>query len=288
MAKVNDDRLKPLFEDRADDRGLAPWRHRIHEIIFEADTSLGRAFDLVLIVAIILSVVAVMLDSVGSIHDRFAGPLLAVEWLFTVLFTIEYVLRLSCVRKPWRYALSFYGIVDLLAILPTYISIMFPGAQALLAIRSLRLMRVFRVFKLGRFLSESDAFRLAIWRSRAKLTVFLTFVTFVVVIMGTAMHVIEGNLPGTPYRSIPESVYWAIITMTTVGFGDITPQTALGKALTAVTVLIGYSMIIVPTSIVTAETLRGHGPVTTQACEACGKDDHAFDAHFCKYCGAKL
>lgn len=283
---------EPRPEAHAASHGLPPWRRRLHEVIFEADTPTGKFFDVLLIVAILASVGVVMLDSVQSIRAEYHTALWVAEWVFTILFTIEYVLRLLTVRKKLTYALSFYGVVDLLAILPTYLSLLIPGAHEMMVIRALRLLRVFRIFKLARFLSEAQELRAAIYHARGKLIVFLTFVTIVVVIMGTAMHLIEGDpnrFPDTPYTSIPQSIYWAIITMTTVGFGDITPQTALGKALTAVTVLIGYAMIIVPTSIVTADVMMtGRGRISTQACPDCGKEGHAFDAKHCKHCGAVL
>lgn len=279
---------------RPTDPRLSPWRQRLHEIVFEADTPAGKAFDIILIVAILLSVIVVMLDSVRTINQRYATILLVAEWSFTILFTIEYALRLIAVHKKTRYIFSFYGLVDLLSILPTYLSVLIPGAHELMVIRSLRLLRIFRIFKLARFVQEAGDLRHGLWRSRAKLTVFIIFVTIVVVLMGTIMHLIEGDpvrFPDTPYTSIPESIYWAIITMTTVGFGDITPQTPLGKALTAITVLIGYAMIVVPTSIVTADILEEHrskNPISTQACPACGRDGHTHDARHCKHCGARL
>ncbi len=267
---------------------MAPWRHRLHEIIFEADTPAGLAFDLALLAAIVLSVLSVCLESVAAIDDRYHAWLAGAEWTFTILFSIEYVLRLLCVRKPHRYALSFFGIVDLMAILPTYLSVFFPGAQHLLVIRAFRLLRIFRILKLGRYLSEAGALRRAIWASRAKVTVFLTSVAVVVTIMGAAMFLVEGG-PESGFTSIPQSMYWAIVTMTTVGYGDIAPLTPLGKALAAVVMVLGYSFIIVPTGIISAELARNvNRPVTTQACPDCSREGHDIDATFCKFCSAQL
>jgi voltage-gated potassium channel len=266
---------------------MTPWRWRLHEIIFEADTRAGKAFDVALLVTILLSVLTVMLDSVESIRDEYHGQLWAAEWVFTILFTIEYVLRLICVRRPHRYAASFFGVVDLLAVVPTYLSVLLPGAEQFLIIRALRLLRVFRVFKLGRYLKEARVLRRAVWASRAKVTVFLASVLIVVLIVGAAMHLIEGEDAG--FTSIPQSMYWAIVTMTTVGYGDIAPETPVGQILAAVLMILGYSFIIVPTGIVSAELARaGMRPVSTQACPVCSLDGHDADAKHCKFCGAEL
>lgn len=265
----------------------AAWRGRLHEIIFEADTPAGKVFDVVLLLAIVLSVVSVVLETVESVDRRFHTMLVAAEWLFTGLFTVEYVLRLICVGKPWRYALSFLGIIDLLAVLPTYVSLLVPGSQSLVVIRGLRLLRVFRIFKLRRFLAEADALKRALMVSRAKITVFLSGVVMSVVIMGATMHLVEG--PQNGFDSIPQSMYWAIVTMTTVGYGDIAPITPLGKALAALIMILGYSMIIVPTGIMSAAIAETtNRPVSTQACPECSRDGHAHDATHCKYCGSTL
>ena len=270
---------------------LAPWRSRLHEIIFEADTLGGRIFDVALLAAIVLSVLVVVLDSVEAVHERFEGLLLFTEWIFTVLFTIEYVLRLVCVRQPHRYAVSFFGVVDLLAVLPSYVAILLgglAGTQSILVVRALRLLRVFRVFKLARFLTEAGALRRAIFASRAKITVFLVTVAIAVIIMGTAMHVIEGP-ENEGFDSIPQSMYWGIVTLTTVGYGDAAPQTPLGKAVAAVMMIIGYSLIIVPTGIVSAELVQAaRKSITTQFCPDCSREGHDADAIHCKYCGGKL
>lgn len=277
--------------DRDDDRlDMAHWRVRLHEIIFEADTPTGKFFDVLLLVCIMLSVLAVMLESVNEIQSEYGEFLTAAEWFFTILFTFEYLLRLICVQRPRNYALSFFGIVDLLAILPTYISVLIPGAQSLVVVRALRLLRVFRVFKLAYFLTEAADLRKAVWDSRAKIVVFLATVLIIVVIVGSAMHMVEGGEEDTQFTSIPQSVYWAIVTMTTVGFGDITPQTPLGKVIASFLIIVGYSLIIVPTGFVSAE-LAGRklkGEPSTQACMQCMREGHDRDASHCKYCGTSL
>jgi len=266
---------------------MAPWRERLHEIIFEADTPAGKTFDVALLIAIVLSVISVSLETVDSIDREYHTLLTAAEWAFTGLFTVEYVLRLLCTRRPHRYALSFFGIIDLLAVLPTWLSLVLPGAHHLLVIRAFRLLRVFRVFKLARYLSEATALRRALWASRAKVIVFVTSIMIVVVIMGSAMHLVEGDEAG--FTSIPQSTYWAIVTMTTVGYGDVTPQTPLGRFLAAIVMILGYSFIIVPTGIITAELTRAAvRPVSTQACRECSREGHDVDAVCCKFCGAEL
>jgi voltage-gated potassium channel len=262
-------------------------RQRLHVIIFEADTPAGRGFDNALLVCVVASVVVVMLESVADVNAQYGQPLHALEWIFTAIFTVEYVLRLYCVDKPARYATSFFGMVDLLAVLPSYLSPLLPGAQSLLVIRLLRMLRVFRVFKLAEYLSESSELWDALRRSRRKISVFLFTVTMIVVIVGAAMYLVEG--PEHGFTSIPASVYWAVVTLTTVGYGDISPQTPLGRFLAVFVMLIGYGIIAVPTGIVTAEMSRRiHPPVSTQACPACGAEGHDHDAVFCRKCGARL
>jgi voltage-gated potassium channel len=265
----------------------AAWRVRLHEIIFEADTFAGKAFDVALLAAILLSVTAVVLESVEAIGQRLGPTLRTVEWAFTVLFTVEYVLRLVCVRRPWRYATSFLGVVDLLAVIPTYLSLLYGGAQALIVIRALRLLRVFRIFKLARYLGELTALLAAIRASRAKIIVFLLTVLTVVLIMGTAIYVVEGESSG--FTSIPRAVYWAVVTVTTVGYGDIAPRTVFGQAIAAVAMILGYSLIIIPTGIFSMELIEASKrSVTTQVCPSCTAEGHDSDARFCKYCGARL
>ena len=266
-----------------------PRQKLLHEVIFEADTPGGRAFDIALLAAIILSVTAVCLESVQGIRLRYGTTLRILEWIFTVLFTIEYVLRLISVRRPLRYAVSFYGIVDLLAILPTYLSVFFAGTQSLLVIRALRLLRVFRVFKLAHFLGEADLLRSAIRASVGKMIVFMGVVLSLMLILGTMMYLIEP--PESGFTSIPHSIYWAIVTMTTVGYGDIAPTTVMGKLLASMIMLVGYAIIAVPTGIMTVEigrVSRRKERVTTQACTACMAEGHDPDAIYCKHCGEAL
>ena len=262
-------------------------KRKIHEIIFEADTKAGRLFDILLIVSIILSVAAVMLDSVKRIHQEHGDLLYVVEWVFTILFTIEYLLRLYSVGKPLKYAKSFFGVIDLLAILPTYLSVLFPGSQYFLIIRVLRVLRVFRVLKFVQYLTEADLLMRALRASRRKITVFLFTVVILVVILGSMMYMIEGEESG--FTSIPVSIYWSIVTLTTVGYGDISPQTPAGQALASIIMILGYGIIAVPTGIVTAElTHAKNREVSTQACPECGSEGHDYDAQYCKDCGAKL
>jgi voltage-gated potassium channel len=264
-------------------------KERIHEIIFEADTPLGKLFDIVLLVAIILSVIIVMLESVDEYKQSYGQAFLILEWAFTILFTIEYVLRLYCVYRPLKYATSFFGIVDLLAILPTFLSFFLPGAQSLLVIRALRLLRIFRIFKLGHFLSEGYFITQALKNSRAKITVFLSFILLLVTIIGSVMYLVEGAYGNESFSSIPRSVYWAIVTLTTVGYGDITPTSELGQFLSAVVMIMGYAVLAVPTGIVTTEMLKPNKRrVNTQSCRYCGQEGHDDDAKFCKYCGEEL
>jgi voltage-gated potassium channel len=262
-------------------------RQRLHEIIFEADTAAGKWFDILLIASIIASVILAMLDSVEAIRTIYGHWLNGGEWFFTLLFTVEYLLRLFCVQRPMLYARSFFGLVDLLAILPTYLSIILPGGQYFIIIRVLRLLRIFRVFKLVQFLSEARLLLGALRASIRKIAVFLCTVLSLVMIFGALMYVVEGAANG--FTSIPRSIYWAIVTMTTVGYGDISPQTDLGQALAALIMIIGYGIIAVPTGIVTVELSRAaHREVSTQACPECGQEGHDADAAFCKYCGAAL
>lgn len=268
----------------------APWRARLHEITFEADTRAGKAFDVALILAILISVAIVVLSTLPAARvEPWRTTFLALEWAFTALFTAEYVLRLLVVRKPWRYATSFFGVIDLLAILPAFIGLIVPGGERLLVVRTLRLLRVFRVFKLARYLSEASALRRAMILSRHKIAVFLATVLIVVLIASALMHIVEGNAGNTAFDSMPSAMYWAIITMTTVGYGDITPLTPVGKLLTALLVLVGYSLIIIPTGILSAEMAGAkHRHVTTRACPSCMAEGHDANAIYCKRCGQPL
>ena len=265
-------------------------REQMHEIIFEADTPWGKTFDVTLLILIIFSVIVVMLESINSLQIQFSETFIIVEWIMTIIFTIEYILRLLSVRRPIVYATSFFGIVDLLAILPTYLSLFFAGTKYFVVIRILRLLRVFRIFKLGHFMFQSSIIMKALKASRAKITVFLFFVLLLVIVIGSIMYVIEGVDPNTSFTSIPRSIYWAIVTLTTVGFGDITPQTPLGQFFSAVVMILGYAVIAVPTGIVSAEFIQHErgGTTNTQACRYCGREGHADDAKYCKFCGELL
>ncbi len=262
-------------------------RSRLHEIIFEADTPAGKIFDIALIFSILISVIAVMLDSIEPIHLKYYELLVGIEWFFTLLFTGEYGLRLYSVKRPMMYARSFYGIVDLLAILPSYLSLIVPVSRYLLIIRILRLLRVFRVLKLVQYLEESENLLQALRASRRKITVFLFTVLTLVTIFGCLLYVIEGEEHG--FTSIPRSMYWAIVTLTTVGYGDISPQTVLGQTIAAMIMIFGYAIIAVPTGIVTVELSRVQPhAVSTQSCPNCSAEGHDADAKFCKYCGASM
>ena len=281
---------KPAIE-KSEERYGKPadgWRLRFYTIIFEADSRAGRAFDIALIWVILASLVVVVLDSIASIHSRHNVLLTTLEWGFTLLFTIEYLLRLACVRHPWRYATSFYGVIDLLAVAPTYLAILVPELHSLIDVRVLRLLRVFRILKLTEYVAEFGALGGALIASRRKILVFLSFVLMVVLVMGTLMYVIEG--PANGFTSIPVSVYWAITTMTTVGFGDITPKTDLGRLVASVMMLMGWGTLAVPTGIVSAEFTAqrlGKAP-TTRTCHECLSEGHLAQAKYCRDCGAAL
>ncbi len=263
------------------------WRQKLFEIIFEADTPAGKWFDLILIVCILLSVIVVMLDSVSSVRTKHGQILYAVEWFFTILFTVEYVLRLLCVGRPIRYALSFFGIIDLLAILPTYMSLIFFGSRYLVVVRILRVLRIFRVLKLGHHTKEAVVLKKALYASHRKILVFIFVVLTLVVIIGALMYVIEGQ--ENDFTSIPRSVYWAIVTLTTVGYGDISPETGAGQFLAAIVMILGYSIIAVPTGIVTVELSQAHKKQSsTRVCPSCSAEGHDRDAKYCKFCGTKL
>ena len=265
----------------------APWRRRLHETIFEADTPAGRAFDLALLVTILVSVVVVILESVRSLRHAYGPAFVAFEWIITGLFTIEYALRLVSVSRPLRFATSFYGIVDLAAVVPTYLGLLVPDSHYLLIVRALRLLRVFRILKLGEFLHEARQLQEALRAARRKITVFLSTVLTIVLIVGAMMYVVEGEEHG--FVDIPTSIYWAIVTMTTVGYGDLAPATPLGKVLASVVMLLGYGILAVPTGIVTVELARAsRHTISTQACPACGRDGHDADAVHCKFCGTPL
>ncbi|HJP17821.1 MAG TPA: ion transporter [Nitrospinota bacterium] len=268
-------------------KSFARWQVTLHKIVFEADTPAGKTFDLFLIVSILLSVIVVMLDSVNSVNKIYGPFLYSIEWFFTILFTIEYILRLLSVGRPIRYATSFFGIVDLLAILPTYLSLLIPTSKYMLVIRILRILRIFRVLKLVQYIGEASLLMQALRSSRRKITVFLFTVFTLVIIMGSLMYVIEGEENG--FTSIPQSIYWAIVTLTTVGYGDISPKTIVGQTLAAVVMILGYGIIAVPTGIVTVELSQAmEQKVSTQSCPKCSAEGHESNAIYCKYCSEKL
>jgi len=262
------------------------WREKLYIIIFEADTRGGWLFDVMLIWSILLSVTAVMLDSMSSVRAVYGEYLIIVEWFFTILFTLEYILRLLCIGSPVKYAKSFFGVVDLLAILPTYVSLVIPGSQYLIAIRILRILRVFRVLKLVQYMQESQVLMQALWSSRRKISVFLFAVLALVIVFGSLMYMIEGEENG--FTSIPKSTYWAIVTLTTVGYGDISPKTNIGQIIAAIIMVMGYSIIAVPTGIVSAELAFAKRRTKNIVCPECSSEDHSADAKYCKDCGTKL
>jgi len=271
-------------------KGLEPragWKRKIFIVIFKADTRGGKLFDVALIISILLSVVIVMMDSVSALRQQYGGTLYSSEWFFTILFSIEYALRIVCVRNKRNYIFSFYGIIDLLSIAPTYLSLILPGTQYLAVIRSIRILRIFRVLKLVQYVDEANLLNEALRSSARKIAVFLFAVLMMVTIMGSMLYVVEGAENGL--SSIPKSIYWAIVTITTVGFGDISPQTALGQGLAAVIMIIGYGIIAVPTGIVTydmSQMIKDN--FDGKKCNHCGQSGHDADADFCKYCGAQL
>lgn len=267
---------------------LTGWRKNFFEVIFEADTPSGKFFDIILILAIVASVAVVMLDSVASVNASHARLLYALEWFFTIIFTVEYILRLICVRKPLKYVFSFFGIVDLLAIAPSYVGLILAGTRYLIVIRVLRVLRIFRVLKLGECVSEANTLQKALIASRKKIFVFIFAVLTLVVLIGSIIYLVEGGKNG--FTSIPKSVYWAIVTLTTVGYGDISPGTPLGQLLASFVMIMGYSIIAVPTGIVTVELANAskQKELTSQTCPECNRQGHDTDAEHCKYCGSKL
>jgi len=266
---------------------LSPTRLKLHEIIFEADTPLGKLFDILLLISILASVAVVMLESVGSIKAEYGNFLTAAEWAFTILFSIEYLLRLYSVVQPMMYARSFFGIVDLVSILPTFLSLIFPGSQYFITIRLLRMLRVFRVLKIVKYLGEANQLAAALKASKRKIFVFLFTVMILVIIVGSLMYLIEGEENG--FTSIPRSIYWAIVTLTTVGYGDVSPQTPIGQILASMIMIIGYGILAVPTGIVTSELVKGKREnISTQVCRSCAAEGHDSDAKHCKFCGEEL
>ncbi len=267
----------------------APWRHRLHTIIFEADTPAGRTFDIALIIAIVMSIVLVIVETVTKRQTPLGRAMFMAEWILTILFTIEYVARLIAVRRPAAYARSLFGIVDLLAILPAYASIVFAGGQYFLVLRALRLLRIFRIFKLAHFLSGAQVLTVAIRAARYKIAVFLFTVVTLVIIVGALMYVIEGGTNG--FTSIPASMYWAVVTLTTVGYGDVAPVSTLGRFVASLVMILGYGIIAVPTGIVTTELInaaRRPEEISGQACPSCSAEGHPVGARYCFGCGSAL
>ncbi len=267
------------------------WKNSLHEVIYEADTPLGKVFDIVLVVLIVLSVLLVMLESVKEIDREFHQILFTLEWVVTIFFSLEYIARIISIKKPWKYILSFYGIIDFISTIPLYLSYIFAGSQVLLAVRAFRLLRIFRILKLVKFLGEASQLKTALKASRAKITVFIYVVLILSVIMGTIMYLVEGDEAG--FTSIPRSIYWTIVTLTTVGYGDIAPQTNLGQFLATIIMVLGYGIIAVPTGIVTVEFAK-HGKgkkyvhTNTQACPSCSAEEHRDGAKHCYNCGDLL
>lgn len=262
------------------------FREKLFEIIFDHHTLEGKAFDIILLWAILLSVLVVVLESVNWMRSSLGTLFTILEWTFTILFTIEYFLRILIFRKPLKYMFSFYGMIDLLSTLPTYLSLFFVGPQYLITIRIFRLLRVFRILKLSRYIGESRHLGKALRASRVKIIIFMGVIFSITILMGSLMYIIEGSRPGSGFTSIPKSIYWAIVTITTVGYGDIAPQTALGQFLSAVLMFLGYAVIAVPTGIVTKELALQK--TNTLDCTRCGKKEHDADARYCKQCGEKL
>ncbi|UUX95976.1 ion transporter [Aquabacterium sp. J223] len=289
LTRFADDRPRPPLASDSERFGCPPagWRRRLHTVIFEADTRAGLAFDIAVIVAILASIAVVMVDSVQPLAQRHGRLLAAAEWGFTALFTLEYLARLASVQRPLRYVTSFYGVIDLLALLPTYLAAVVPEAHLLIDVRVLRLLRVFRIFRLTAFLSETAMLAEALRASARKIAVFLSFVLMVVLVMGTVMHVLEG--PANGFTSIPMAMYWAVTTMTTVGYGDITPKTEVGRLIASVMMLLGWGVLAVPTGIVTAEmTLARRHNSRARRCPACDTAAATDTARHCHQCGARL
>jgi len=261
-------------------------KKRLYDIIFEADTPAGKAFDVALLCVIVVSVILVMLESVAAVYADYRVLLRTAEWIITAIFTVEYLLRIWVVKKPLRYIFSFFGIIDFLAVIPAYIGLVVAGSHSLMVIRVLRLLRVFRILKLTRYTQAGRTITQALWASRAKISVFILSVAIIAVIMGTVVYMVEGAQSG--FTSIPLSIYWAIVTLTTVGYGDLSPVTPLGQFIASIIMVMGYAIIVVPTGIVTAEMIKTQALTNTQVCPSCLFDRHDDDALFCKKCGARL
>lgn len=271
-------------------RELKPWQIKLHEIIFGANTKSGKLFDVILFYVIIASIILVMLESVRELDAKFHLLFKILEWIITILFTIEYITRIITIKSPRKYVFSFYGIIDLLSTIPMYLSFIFVGSHSLVALRALRLLRVFRILKLARYMGESTNFVIALKESRAKIAVFLSFVVILCIILGTVMYLIEA--PESGFTSIPRSVYWAIVTLTTVGYGDIAPITPLGQLIASAIMILGYGIIAIPTGIVSAQMVKRPSKknlvTEVESCPNCLYDKHNIDADYCSKCGYKL
>lgn len=273
-------------------RELSPLQRKLYKVIFQADSVPGRLFDIFLLIAIILSVLVIMLESVKSIYAEYGQILRTLEWIFTGLFTVEYILRIYCVGKPRKYVFSFFGIIDFLAIIPTYLTIFVTIGPGLNVIRILRFVRIYNILKLGNFVDSGNVIMSALYASRHKIVVFLTGIFTLVIFVGGLVYFVESVNPNSQFTSIPKSIYWAIVTITTVGFGDIVPITPIGQFLSALLMISGYAIIAVPTGIVTSEIVKSNmsqnNPPQEIQCETCNNTDHDEDASFCKMCGEKL
>lgn len=269
--------------------GPAPWQRRWYEVIFGHETRAGRGFDVLLLVVIVISVVVVMLESVAPLRERWQRAFIVIEWIITLLFSLEFLARLACVNRPWRYVFSFFGVVDLVSLLPTYLGLYFTGAQSLATIRTLRLLRVFRVLKLARHVREAQGLMISLRHTWPKITVFLSAIICTIVILGTIMYLVEAGAD-SGFSDIPTSVYWAIVTMTTVGYGDIAPATPLGKTIAALIMLLGYAIIIVPTGLFSAQIITEQSVERrySKSCPACGAAGLAVAAKYCQACGERL
>jgi voltage-gated potassium channel len=270
------------------DNSKKDWRHRLHQVIYEADTPAGKLFDVILLILILISIMMVMLETVPSLDAKYHNLFVVTEWVITILFSLEYIARVISIKKPSAYIFSFYGIVDFVSTIPMYLTLFFIDVHNLMALRALRLMRVFRILKLNRFIGESESLMRALKASRHKISVFLMAVFTLVIILGTAMYLIEYN-QGSGFDSIPHAVYWAIVTLTTVGYGDIAPITPLGQFVASIIMILGYGIIAVPTGIVGAELTKERKVDTnTQSCRHCHTTDHKDGANHCYNCGEKL
>lgn len=281
--------MEPNLDKKKLDNDLSPRQQKIHEIIFEADTKAGKLFDIILLVFIVVSVAITMLDSLTIHSKRINNWLYILEWVVTIGFTIEYALRIYCVNKPFKYIFSFFGIIDLLSLIPTYLSVVFAESHYLTVIRILRLLRIFRIFKLAPYIKESNLLLISLRNSRRKISIFFFFMILLTTILGSAMYVLEYGV-NEKFSSIPESIYWAIVTITTVGYGDISPVTPMGKFLASFMMILGYAIIAVPTGIITANIAKEYKVenLTTQSCPHCLREGHDIDAKHCKYCGGRL